>query len=93
MSEMHTERIQPVSNQMPQWSNYKLASSGINPADSTLGLAIWQEAFWLKSRVVLKELTLGESDVKNDRHKTRVQNRGGGGYCPRHQIREAVVKG
>lgn len=82
MSEMHTERIQPVSNQMPQWSNYKFASSGINPADSTLGLAIWQEAFWLKSRVVLKELTLGESDVKNDRHKTRVQNRGGGVIVP-----------
>lgn len=82
MSEMHTERIQPVSNQMPQWSNYKLASSGINPADSTLGLAIWQEAFWLKSRVVLKELTLGESDVKNDRHKARVQNGGEGGIVP-----------
>lgn len=82
MSEMHTERIQPVSNQMPQWSNYKLASSGINPADSTLGLAIWQEAFWLKSRVVLKELTLGESDVKNDRHKARVQNGGRGGIVP-----------
>lgn len=31
------------STQMPQRSNYKLASSGINPPDSTLGLAIWQE--------------------------------------------------
>lgn len=82
MSEMHTERIQPVSNQMPQWSNYKLASSGINPADSTLGLAIWQEAFWLKSKVVLKELTLGESDVKNERHKARVQKGGGNVIVP-----------
>lgn len=40
--------------QEPQWCNYKLPNSGINPADSTLGLAIWQETFWPKSEVVLK---------------------------------------
>lgn len=79
----------PFSIQMPQWSNYKLASSGINPADSTLGLAIWQETFWPISDVVLKLLTLGERDVKSERHKARVQKREECN-CPRHQIRRCV---
>lgn len=39
---LNAEMIQPVSMHMPQWSNYKSTSSGINPADSTLRLAIWQ---------------------------------------------------
>lgn len=49
---------------MPQWGNYKLASSGINPADSTLGLAIWQETFWPQSGACVEIADAGGEGCK-----------------------------
>lgn len=79
--------------QMPQRSNYKLASSGTNPPDSTLGLAIWQETFWPKSEVVLKtadgkgEGCKGRGTWSESANEGKVREQCN---CPRHQIIECM---
>lgn len=76
-----------LSIRMPQWGNYKLASSGINPADSTLGLAIWQETFWPQSGACVEIADAGgegckERETWSESSKEEEVRRGGAVIVP-----------